>query len=151
MTFAPPRINRKVYIRSGKQSLLLATFGADVVVNSSIEFNLVNELRRFFESSEAEDICLQITEGEKVLKSHYPEPDGLGILDAADLIAARSRIQCCLDTMLSGDLPNWVGQEESRDAKMKLVKLIESYTKQIELKGQIDADRHEQDGDVCPE
>jgi hypothetical protein len=130
------RINRQVRLRAGKTSLLLATFASDGVwVNSSMDFNLVNELRRFLDAAkDPEELALQITEGEKVLEDRYPEPDGLDVSDAADLIEARSRVQCSLDLMMAGVLPNWLGQDEAKSVKSTLVKLISDYTREINLK-----------------
>lgn len=136
MSFAKPRINRQVRLRSGKRSLLLATFAADgVLVNSSMEFNLVNELRRFLDYAEDPlEVALQVTEGEDVLEDRYPEPDGLSVGDAADLIEARSRVQCSLDLMMAGILPNWLGQDDAKTVRSTLVKLIDNYTREIDLK-----------------
>lgn len=136
MSFAKPKVNRQVRIRCGKRSLLLATFAADgVVVNSSMEFNLVNELRRLLDFAvEPTEVALQITEGELVLEDRYPEPDGLDVNDAADLIEARSRVQCSLDLMMAGVLPNWLGQDEAKSVRSTLVKLIDNYTREINLK-----------------
>lgn len=136
MSYSAPSTGRQVRIRSGKDSLLLATFNSDgIVVNSSLEFNLTNELKRFFEKArEPESVSLQITQGEKILKQNYPEPDGLGVMDAADLIASKARMQCALDLLLSSNLPDWVDNEQATETKLNVVRLIESCTKQIELK-----------------
>ena len=131
--YASPRMGRQIRIRSGKISLLLGTFEGDgVVVNSSMEFNLVNELRRFLDlAKDPETISLQITSGEEVLKEDFPTPDGLTVLDAADLISARSRVQCCLDMMMAGSFPEWVDHENSENAKLSMVRLVKSYDEEI--------------------
>lgn len=136
MKYSAPSTGRQVRIRSGKLSLLLATFNSSgIVVNSSLEFNLANELKRFFETvKDPEAISLQVTEGEKVLKADYPEPDGLGVMDAADLIAARARIQCALDLLLSSSLPDWVDIDKANEAKLNVVQLMESCNEEIKLK-----------------
>jgi hypothetical protein len=136
MSYSAPSSGQQVRIRSGKDSLLLATFKSDgIVVNSSLEFNLANELKRFFEKArEPESISLQITEGEKILKRDYPEPDGLGVMDAADLIASKARIQCALDLLLSSNLPDWVDNDKATETKLSVVQLIESCTEQIDSK-----------------
>ncbi len=154
MKYATPVAGRQIRIRNQKSSLLLATFlSSETIVNSSLEFNLVNELRRFFASVDnTEEICLELSEGEKILKSEYPEPEGLGVSDAADLISARSRVQCSLDILLSAGIPRWLGQDKLSEAKLSLVQLVNEYDRQIELKLKrpIDAERHEQNGNVCP-
>lgn len=136
MSYSAPSTGRQVRIRAGKDSLLLATFNSDgIVVNSSLEFNLTNELKRFFEKArEPESVSLQITQGEKILKQDYPEPDGLGVMDAADLIASKARMQCALDLLLSSNLPDWVDNEQATETKLNVVRLIESCHEQIELK-----------------
>jgi len=136
MSYSAPSTGRQIRLRSGKHSLLIATFNSDgIVINSSLEFNLTNELRRFFElAREPESVSLQITEGEKILSCDYPEPDGLGVMDAADLIASRARMQCALDLLLSSNLPEWVDNEKASETKLNVVQLIESCTEQIELK-----------------
>lgn len=136
MSYSAPSSGRQVRIRSGSKSLLLGTFSSDgVLVNSSLEFNLANELRRFLETAKnPESLSLQITEGEKILSQDYPEPDGLGVMDAADLIASKSRMQCALDLLLSSNLPDWVDPEKANEAKLNVVQLIESCTEQIDLK-----------------
>lgn len=136
MGYSAPSSGQQVRIRSGNKSLLLATFNSDgVVVNSSLEFNLANELRRFFETAkDPESVSLQISEGEKILTQDYPEPDGLGVMDAADLIASKSRMQCALDLLLSSNLPDWVDHEKASEVKLNVVQLIESCTEQIDLK-----------------
>ena len=77
---------------------------------------------------------MQISEGEKILSRDYPEPDGLGVMDAADLIASKARIQCALDLLLSSSLPEWVDFDKANETKLSVVQLIESCTEKIELK-----------------
>ena len=153
MSFAGFRTGRQVRIRVGKKVLLLATLKPDgAVINSSLEFNLTNELRRLF--SEVEDpaqISLEVSAGKSILHRQHPEPGGLGVMGAADLIAARERIQSSLDLLMAANLPAWVAHEEEQATRIKLVELIEKYTDQIDLKLKESSDaRHEEPGDVRP-
>jgi hypothetical protein len=153
MSYRAPRTNRQVRIRceSKKISLLLGTYGSEgLVVNNSLTFNLANELRRFFEMAiDPCDLSLQITEGDEVLLNDYPKPDGWNVLDAADLIAARSRLQCSLDNLMSSRLQGWIDQEEHEATKLSLLQLIQSCDEEIKLKlpGPTD-ERHDSNGDV---
>jgi hypothetical protein len=151
MKYASPRTGRQVRLRYGKTSLLLATYGSDeIIVNNSLSLNLANELRRFFEQSKDPcELTLQITEGEQVLTEQFPEPDGLNVLDAADLIASRARLQCCLDNLRSSQLPACIDPEEQSEAKLNLVRLIQSCDAKIKLQLSESIDeRHDADSDV---
>lgn len=129
-------MNRRVFVRVGNRKLLLATVGSEgVIVNSSLDFNLVNELRRLFTGMiDDEELSLEISEGSRVLRESYPEPDGMAVMDAADLIVARARVQSSLDLLMAANLPAWVAKKEELQTRIKLVELIEKFTEQINLK-----------------
>lgn len=128
------KTNQQIRLRSGGLSLRLGTFtSSGVTVNSSLEFNLANELRRFLEKAgKPENICLQITAGETILSEEFPEPDGLDWVDAIDLMASREKVKITLSNLMSSDLPRWVGEGQLEEAKLKLVELIAAYGQQIE-------------------
>lgn len=125
----------EVRIRVGRKSLLLATLKPDgAVINSSLDFNLTNELRRLFSGVvEPTDLSLEVASGKDV-RRQFPNPPEFGMPELEDLIAARERIQSSLDLLISGNLPAWVAHEEEQQTRIKLVELIEKYTDQIDEK-----------------
>lgn len=153
MSYAALKAGQQVRIRVGNKSLLLATLKPDgAVINSSLDFNLTNELRRLFSGAhDPTEISLEVSAGKSVLHRHHPEPSNLDIMEIADLIAARERIQSSLDLLMAANLPAWVAHEEEQVTRIKLVELIKKYTEQIDLKLKESSDaRHEESGDVRP-
>jgi len=153
MSYAAIKVGQQVRIKVGNKSLLLVTLKTDgAVINSSLDFNLTNELRRLFSDViDPVEISLEVTAGKSILQRFHPEPSGLGVMDAADLIAARERIQSSLDLLMAANLPAWVAHEEEQDTRIKLMELIDKYTEQIDLKLKESSDaRHEESGDVRP-
>lgn len=153
MSYAALKVGKQVRIKVGSKSLLLATLKSDgAVINSSLDFNLTNELRRLFSGAhKPTEISLEVSAGKSILHRHHPEPIGSDIMEVADLIAARERIQSSLDLLMAANLPAWVAHEEEQATRIKLVELIEKYTVQIDLKLKESSDaRHEEPGDVRP-
>jgi len=125
-----PRDASEVFLRNGKgQRLKIAECNGGIArINSTLEFNLINEIRRFIEGSSLDDIQVSVHLGERA-STTYCDVKGLDGYDVARAQRAMGRIECALEILMSCDMPGWVEPEKMMEAKMAIIEVLDACKK----------------------